>query len=371
MNPPAVNLSFLDVELGEYIRKTKLKVLLFLKTTSTTKRSAKRQSCIIFGGVLLERTKAWLKRCEEKISNALLAWNSPFYVEAKECGERWGLLDVIKYFDIFSGKPRVARLKNYCSKHSNKEESNSAGDINDTINYGAHCVHTSNVNMKSPWDDFLPIKEQIKDESDASNYEDEIVKTEMIYNAYPGKMESASYHYTQENKFQEDIALHMEEVGNVKPRIVLNMLRKEDIVWPMEEDEFNTSDYKDEIVNTKMKFYDSSLEKSDSTHYIPENKSQPGKALVGGKGSPFGRLKENSCIRLAKKMKRLVRANDSPMHKRFPMPNGIIQSSLMNFPSVSRNLCGLNTSGSPQCSLSCMRVHKLGISSVSCGGLKI
>nr|CAD7392259.1 unnamed protein product [Timema cristinae] len=92
----------------------------------------------------------------------------------------------------------------------------------------------------------------------------------------------------------------------------------------------------------------------------------PGKALVEGKGSPFGRLKENSCIRLAKKMKRLVRANDSPMHKRFPIPNGIIQSSLTNFPSVSRNLCGLNTSGSPQCSLSCMRVHKLGISMALC-----
>ncbi|CAG2059836.1 unnamed protein product [Timema podura] len=48
------------------------------------------------------------------------------------------------------------------SQIKTEEESNSAGDINDTINYGAHCVHTSNVNMKSPWDDFLPIKEQIK-----------------------------------------------------------------------------------------------------------------------------------------------------------------------------------------------------------------
>nr|CAD7398888.1 unnamed protein product [Timema poppensis] len=42
------------------------------------------------------------------------------------------------------------------------------------------------------------------------------------------------------------------------------------------EDEFNTSDYEDEMVNTKLKFSDSSLEKSDSDQYYctPENKSQ-------------------------------------------------------------------------------------------------
>nr|CAD7262578.1 unnamed protein product [Timema shepardi] len=41
-------------------------------------------------------------------------------------------------------------------------------------------------------------------------------------------------------------------------------------------DEFNTSDYEDEMVNTKLKFSDSSLEKSDSDQYYctPENKSQ-------------------------------------------------------------------------------------------------
>nr|CAD7197767.1 unnamed protein product [Timema douglasi] len=41
-------------------------------------------------------------------------------------------------------------------------------------------------------------------------------------------------------------------------------------------DEFNTSDYEDEMMNTKLKFSNSSLEKSDSDQYYctPENISQ-------------------------------------------------------------------------------------------------
>nr|CAD7454762.1 unnamed protein product [Timema tahoe] len=261
------------------------------------------------------------------------------------------------------------------------------------------------------------------DESDASNYEDEIVKTEMIYNAYPGKMESASYLYTQENKFQEDtlahmqeeryvklktvlsmlsmedivlhmekvgnvkpktvlsilsmedivfhmeeedIALHMEEVGNVKPRIVLNMLRKEDIVLHMEESSLTVpmlGTHLFEFISTQRP--DVSRRDKQGKQCLPlleDNFSTPSAVSCELSVSTKEAMELLYLTRLAKKMKRLVRANDSPMHKRLPMPNGIIQSSLTNFPSVSRNLCGLNTSGSPQCSLSCMRVHKLGIS---------
>nr|CAD7439325.1 unnamed protein product [Timema bartmani] len=305
------------------------------------------------------------------------------------------------------------------------------------------------------------------DESYASNYEDEIVKTEMIYNAYPGKMESASYHYTQENKFQlivrfpdtknvissknkinllcqedtlahmqeeryvklktvlsmlsmedivlhmekvgnvkpktvlsilsmedivfhmeeEDIALHMEEVGNVKPRIVLNMLRKEDIVWHMEEIKLEEqSSSSSEILKSKLfieansdsniEFVKGNQELSfnvlhEKEYCIPMLGTHLFEFISTQRPDVSRRDKQGKqCLplledKLAKKMKRLVRANDSPMHKRLPMPNGIIQSSLTNFPSVSRNLCGLNTSRSPQCSLSCMRVHKLGISRTS------
>nr|CAD7413050.1 unnamed protein product [Timema poppensis] len=55
--------------------------------------------------------------------------------------------------------------------------------------------------MKSPWDGFLPIKEQIKDESDTSNSFDEIVKDEiMLYDSSFGIMDSKLDHFTPVDK---------------------------------------------------------------------------------------------------------------------------------------------------------------------------
>nr|CAD7268158.1 unnamed protein product [Timema shepardi] len=42
------------------------------------------------------------------------------------------------------------------------EDSNLVGDFKDTINYETHNFQTTDMEMKSPWDGFLPIKEQIK-----------------------------------------------------------------------------------------------------------------------------------------------------------------------------------------------------------------
>nr|CAD7427600.1 unnamed protein product [Timema monikensis] len=116
------------------------------------------------------------------------------------------------------------------------EDSNLAGDFKDTINYEAQSFQTSDVEMKSPWDGFLPIKEQIKDESDTSNFVDEIVKTEIkLYDSSFGIMDSNIDHFTPVDKSKEDIVLYMEEDINVKPRIVQRVLRHEDIVKHMEE----------------------------------------------------------------------------------------------------------------------------------------
>nr|CAD7449528.1 unnamed protein product [Timema bartmani] len=68
---------------------------------------------------------------------------------------------------------------------------NLVGDFKDTINYGAQRFQISDAGMKSPWDVFLPIKEQIKDETDTSNSVDEIVKTEIkLYDSSLGIMNS-------------------------------------------------------------------------------------------------------------------------------------------------------------------------------------
>nr|CAD7419830.1 unnamed protein product [Timema poppensis] len=42
------------------------------------------------------------------------------------------------------------------------EDSSLVGDFKDTINYETHNFRTTDVEMKSPWDGFLPTKEQIK-----------------------------------------------------------------------------------------------------------------------------------------------------------------------------------------------------------------
>nr|CAD7416904.1 unnamed protein product [Timema poppensis] len=89
------------------------------------------------------------------------------------------------------------------------EDSNLTGDFKDTINNEAKSFQTSDVEMKSPWDGFLPIKEQIKDESDTSNSVDEMVKTEFkLYDSSFGIMDSNIDHFTpvdeSEIKLEQD-----------------------------------------------------------------------------------------------------------------------------------------------------------------------
>ncbi|CAG2062256.1 unnamed protein product [Timema podura] len=78
-----------------------------------------------------------------------------------------------------------------------------AGDFKDTINYEAQNFQTSDANMKSMWDDFLPIREHIKNESDAPYNVDGVVKTEMnFYDSCEGIMKSTPDHFTLDNKYQ-------------------------------------------------------------------------------------------------------------------------------------------------------------------------
>nr|CAD7448505.1 unnamed protein product [Timema bartmani] len=85
----------------------------------------------------------------------------------------------------------------------NEEDSILPGYFNDTINYEAQCSRKSDVEMKSLWDGFLPIKEQIKDEPDSSDYEEKIVTTEMkYYDSFPAVMDSSPDHFTLDAKSQ-------------------------------------------------------------------------------------------------------------------------------------------------------------------------
>nr|CAD7448461.1 unnamed protein product [Timema bartmani] len=63
--------------------------------------------------------------------------------------------------------------------------------------------------MKSSWDGFLPIKEQIKDETETSNSVREIVKTEIkLYDSSLGIMDSNIDHFApvdiSEIKLEQD-----------------------------------------------------------------------------------------------------------------------------------------------------------------------
>nr|CAD7206082.1 unnamed protein product [Timema douglasi] len=81
------------------------------------------------------------------------------------------------------------------------EDSNLVGVFKDTINDETHNFQTTDVKMKSLWDGFLIIKEQIKDESDTSNSVDEIVKTEFkLYDPSLGIMDSNIDHFTPVDK---------------------------------------------------------------------------------------------------------------------------------------------------------------------------
>nr|CAD7605594.1 unnamed protein product [Timema genevievae] len=132
------------------------------------------------------------------------------------------------------------------------EDSSLTGDLKDTINNEAQRFQTSDVEMKPLWDGFLPIKEQIKDESDTSNSVDEIVKNEIkLYDSFLGIMDSNIVHFTPGDKSEikleqdqsslsrlrlEDIVNHMEGERDVKLKIVLKVLRLEDIALHMEEE---------------------------------------------------------------------------------------------------------------------------------------
>nr|CAD7572944.1 unnamed protein product [Timema californicum] len=77
----------------------------------------------------------------------------------------------------------------------------------------------------------------LQDESDTSNSVDEIVKTEIkLYDSSFGIMNSNIDHFTPVDKSEEDIVLHMEEVGYVKLNIALKGLRQEVIAILMEEE---------------------------------------------------------------------------------------------------------------------------------------
>nr|CAD7459707.1 unnamed protein product [Timema tahoe] len=128
------------------------------------------------------------------------------------------------------------------------KDSTLVGDFKDTINYEAQRFQASNVEMKSPWDGFLPIKEQIKDESDTSYSVDDTVKTEIkLYDSSLGIMDSNIDHFTLVEKSEikleqdhstlsRDIVIHMVDQGevSVKLKIVPSIVKQEDIVMHME-----------------------------------------------------------------------------------------------------------------------------------------
>nr|CAD7463364.1 unnamed protein product [Timema tahoe] len=96
------------------------------------------------------------------------------------------------------------------------EDSNMVGDFKDTINYEAQSFLTSEVEMKSSWDGFLPIKEQIKEDivlltEEEGNVELKIVQIGLKY---------------------EDIVLNMEGEGNEE---IVELIKTE----PQNEDEFD------------------------------------------------------------------------------------------------------------------------------------
>nr|CAD7606905.1 unnamed protein product [Timema genevievae] len=180
--------------------------------------------------------------------------------------------------ELIKTEPQNEDEFDMCGQSGIKTEvPNLVGDFKDTINYGAQRFQTSDAGMKSPWDVFLPIKEQIKDETDTSNSVDEIVKTEIkLYDSSLGIMNSnmdpvdkskikleqdqstSSSEISKSNilaqtgsdfpheggrkcntenctkKADEDIVFHMEAERNVKLQDVLNRLRQEAIVMHME-----------------------------------------------------------------------------------------------------------------------------------------
>nr|CAD7603628.1 unnamed protein product [Timema genevievae] len=112
--------------------------------------------------------------------------------------------------ELIKTEPQNEDEFNMCGQSIIKtEDSTLAGDFKEAINYESQRFQTSDVEMKSPWDGFRPIKEQIKtpkilyiflilqDESDTSNSVDEIVKTEIkLYDSSLRIMDSKIDHFT-------------------------------------------------------------------------------------------------------------------------------------------------------------------------------
>nr|CAD7580035.1 unnamed protein product [Timema californicum] len=70
--------------------------------------------------------------------------------------------------------------------------------------------------MKSLWDGFLPIKEQIKDESDTSNSVDEIVKTEIkLFDSSFGILDSNIDHFTPLDKYESKLEQDQSTMSSV------------------------------------------------------------------------------------------------------------------------------------------------------------
>nr|CAD7429989.1 unnamed protein product [Timema monikensis] len=87
------------------------------------------------------------------------------------------------------GRPRI----------KTEDDSNLPGYFNDE----PECSQKSDLNNKSLWDGFLPIKEQVKDEPDSSDYEEKIVKTEMkFYDSSLGVKNSNLDHFNVDVKSQ-------------------------------------------------------------------------------------------------------------------------------------------------------------------------
>ncbi|CAG2060441.1 unnamed protein product [Timema podura] len=122
--------------------------------------------------------------------------------------------------ELIKTEPQNEDEFNMCGLSGIKtEDSNFAGDYKDTINYEAQRFQTSDVEMKFPWDGFLPIREQIKEDIVMHMVEEEDVKQKIV----------------QTGLRQEEIVLNMEE-EDVKLKIVIRGLRRVDNVMHMVEE---------------------------------------------------------------------------------------------------------------------------------------
>nr|CAD7603609.1 unnamed protein product [Timema genevievae] len=173
------------------------------------------------------------------------------------------------------GRPRI----------KTEDDSNLPGYFNDTINYEPEYSQKSDLQMKSPWDGFLPIKEQVKDESDSLDYEEKAVNTEMkFYDSSLGVMDSRPDHFIVDVKSQDE-----PDSPDYEDKIVKTEMKDYDSSPGVMESSPNHSnldvkfqvgpdspDYEDKIVKTEMKDYDPFPVVTDSStdYFTPDVKSQ-------------------------------------------------------------------------------------------------